>query len=424
MEMTGSQKFKICMLLPLHYEPDMLIYPRLKIFSYLTNFGHSVDWIISSEEENSKMEYMLGDIKVKCIPRHRYFSNHSILADGFNEIFYTLRRIRVISSLFKINKYDLVFVRQGAKRPFDGLIGTYLKWKHRVVFVVDLPVSLDQLGVANKTEKRKLKPIYSLIALISKSLADLVIRKSDLVLPVSHYLKNYLIEHGVPESKVFAIPAGVDPGETSKDNSKTIVDKYGLQNSRIVIYQGTLDKIRQIGILLQAFSIVKKTIGNARLLIVGDGTNKNDLMKLSFELGIQDDVIFTGKVAQSEVAGFIDASNIGVSPIPPLDIFLISSPIKLLEYMALSKPVVANIEIPEHKDVCETSGGGILVEYNSQAFAKGMIDLLENPQKAIEMGKKGREWVVHNRSYEILARQVEAAYFRLLMNSEGGSDSE
>lgn len=67
----------------------------------------------------------------------------------------------------------------------------------------------------------------------------------------------------------------------------------------------------------------------------------------------------------------------------------------MFEYMAMAKPVVANEEIPEHKEVFEESGGGISVPFGA-------------------MGRKGREWVVRNRTYEILARQVEERYLELL----------
>ena len=117
---------------------------------------------------------------------------------------------------------------------------------------------------------------------------------------------------------------------------------------------------------------------------------------------------------QAAVPNFIAASDIGVSPVPPFSFYKLSSPIKMFEYMAMGKPVVANQEIPEHKEILEESGGGVLVSFTSEAFADAIIELLDSPEKAKEMGRWGREWVVKNRSYEILARQVEARYLALV----------
>jgi len=85
-----------------------------------------------------------------------------------------------------------------------------------------------------------------------------------------------------------------------------------------------------------------------------------------------------------------------------------------VEYMAMAKPVVVNEEIPEHKTVVEESGGGILVSFTPEAFADAIIELVDNPERATEMGHRGREWVVQNRNYEIMARQLEQRLLELL----------
>ena len=132
------------------------------------------------------------------------------------------------------------------------------------------------------------------------------------------------------------------------------------------------------------------------------------------ELELENTVIFVGQVPYFEVLEFIAAADVAVPPVPPLDIYKVSSPCKLFEYMGVAKPVVANEEIPEHREVIEKSGGGILVPFTSEGFTDAIAYLLDNPKKAAEMGSRGRKWVVKNRSYEILARQVEERYYQLL----------
>ena len=182
----------------------------------------------------------------------------------------------------------------------------------------------------------------------------------------------------------------------------------------MLIYLGVMGKVRKLEILIKAFAKVKEERQNVKLLMVGDGTGKEDLEKLVAELGVKDDVIFTGRVHQSKVPNFIAAADIGVSPIPPFYFYKVSSPIKMLEYMAMGKPVAANEEIFEQKEVLEQSGGGILVSFTSEALASAIIELLDYPETAREMGRKGCEWVVKNRSYEILAHKLEERYIHLL----------
>ncbi|HEX76785.1 MAG TPA: glycosyltransferase family 4 protein, partial [Dehalococcoidia bacterium] len=400
----------ICMLLPLTYEPNMFMYPRIKIFSELVHFSHEVTWIISSNEETGYQQLFINDTEVHTIPRHRYFPGNSILAEGLNEIFHAIRRMRFTSRLFKSSKYDIVYTRHSAKRPFDGLIAAYIKRRYKVALVSDFPASLDQLRLGVKVENREPKTIYCLIAWVSKLLARRLLRQSDLILSVSMYLKDYLVEQGAPESRIMAVPEGVDVEVFANQDGREVIERYRLGGAKVIIYQGTLDKIRYLSLLLQAFLIVKQVIEDAKLLVVGEGSDKENLAGLAGELGVKQDVIFTGWVPQSEVPNFTAASDVGVSPIPPLSIYKVSSPVKLLEYMAMRKPVVANVEILDHKEVLEQSGGGILVPFTPQAFAEAMIELLDNSEKAAKTGQRGREWVVKNRSYEILAQQVEQRY--------------
>ena len=413
---NSYRKLRICMLLPLTYEPDMLIYPRISIFSNVVHFGHQVTWIISSKEGAGYQQLSIDGIEVYSVPRHRYFPGNFIVAESLNEILHAVARMRFTSRLFKSSKYDVIFTRHSAKRPFDGLIAFYIKWRYKVAFAFEIASPLEQIWLSIKMERRRPRLMYYLIAWVSNFIATRLFHSSDLILPVSKYLKDHLVKQGIPESKILAVPVGVDAGALSRQANREIVDKYQLSSSKVVIYQGTLGKTRQLSVLLEAFLIVKQAVREAKLLIVGEGSDKENLEELAIELGIKDDVIFTGQVLQSEVPDFIAAANIGVSPIPPLAIYKVSSPIKLLEYMAMQKPVVANREIPEHQEVLEQSGGGISVPFTPQAFASAIIKLLDNPEKATEMGRKGREWVANNRSYEILARQVEKEYLELLYN--------
>ncbi len=91
----------------------------------------------------------------------------------------------------------------------------------------------------------------------------------------------------------------------------------------------------------------------------------------------------------------------------------------MFEYMGGGKPVIANEEILDQKEVVEQSGGGILVPFSAEAFADAIIELLTNPERAAEMGQRGRQWVTENRSYEVLARHIEKRFCELLTNIKG-----
>ena len=79
--------------------------------------------------------------------------------------------------------------------------------------------------------------------------------------------------------------------------------------------------------------------------------------------------------------------------------------------MVIGKPVVANEEIPDHKEAIEQSR-----RRKEESFADGIVELLNKPEKMKKMRRKGRQWVVINRSYESMAREMEKKYFEILQS--------
>ena len=81
--------------------------------------------------------------------------------------------------------------------------------------------------------------------------------------------------------------------------------------------------------------------------------------------------------------------------------------------MAAGKAVVAN-DHPEQKEIIEMSGGGRVVPYAEDDFADAIVTLLHNPDLAKEMGIKGREYVLKNRTYSTISDSLETLYSSLL----------
>jgi glycosyltransferase involved in cell wall biosynthesis len=75
--------------------------------------------------------------------------------------------------------------------------------------------------------------------------------------------------------------------------------------------------------------------------------------------------------------------------------------------------VVCN-DHPEQKQIIEASGAGLCVPWGVQAFADAMIWMLENPDHAEKMAKKGPDWVRKNRTYSVIAENVWQVYQRIL----------
>ncbi|PIU68061.1 MAG: glycosyltransferase family 1 protein, partial [Armatimonadetes bacterium CG07_land_8_20_14_0_80_40_9] len=146
---------------------------------------------------------------------------------------------------------------------------------------------------------------------------------------------------------------------------------------------------------------------NIKFLIVGDGPLREELKEQSKDLGIEDEVTFTG--SRQDIPEIMAA----------LDIFVLTS-IKehfgrvVIEAMACGKPVIATNSgaVPE---IVEDKVTGILVPpEDSEKLAEAIIELLEDKEKAKEMGIAGRKRVEELFSIEKHTRQIEEVYLSLL----------
>ena len=408
-----ERKLDLCMLLNVPYKAGTIEFGpanRKGVTTYLANFGHNITWVVPGKSTKNLQQFHSGSICVFAIPYTRFFNSSSSPGKFFNGVLNAPKKIRSILRIFKQGKYNLIYVKGNT---IDGLIAIYIKRKYRVPFIFDSE-PLGMVWEVYKIKSRGPKFLPYLTAKIHDSLTTYTMKKADLITPSSKWFGETLAQQGIPEHKLMPYPNGVDIAAFSNKDGKDIREKYQLSDSQVIIYIGTLDKARNLSILIQAFSKVKKHKKKVKLLMVGEGTDRGNIQLLAHELGIDDGVIFTGQVPGSEVPRYIAAADIGVSPVPPLACYKIGSPIKVFEYMGGGKPVIANEEIFDQKEVLKQSRGGILVPFTLEAFADAMIELLNNPERAAEMGRRGRRWVAENRSYEVLARQVERKYLALL----------
>jgi L-malate glycosyltransferase len=206
---------------------------------------------------------------------------------------------------------------------------------------------------------------------------------------------------GLPRERVMYVPNGVDAGRFSsldRDHAPGFTRRPG----ELVV--GTVAPLRpekNVGRLLRVFARLDPLLA-ARLLVAGDGVEREPLERLAAELGIAERIVFTGRVAPEAVLGTID-------------VFALSSdteqmPNALLEAMAASRPVAA-VDVGDVKSiVCEDNREFIVPRDDGPAFAAAITRLLRDPDKRRALGDKNRERVVREYSQD----RMLATYSTLL----------
>lgn len=239
----------------------------------------------------------------------------------------------------------------------------------------------------------------------------LVMPRADHCFVQSEQMREDLAEYGIPLEKMTPVPMGVAPRllEWARERRAEIVPGR-------VLYLGTLAAVRRLDEILRAFVLVRRRCPQATLLMVGDGDVPQDrqaLEQLVDELGLDDAVRFTGFVPMEAAWSLCASAAVCLSPFYPTKVLASTSPTKLIEYMALGRPVVCN-DHPEQSAIIRESGAGLCVPWSSENFAEAICRLIEHPAEAETMAARGPGWVAAHRSYPVIARKVHARYLNLL----------
>jgi len=195
------------MLLDPDFKPNMRVVPKVGVCSYLINFGHSVTWVIWAKESHQVQSFSFNDVHVYATPEVQYLGGSSLLIKIPDIIPNTLRRMRIILKIFSEGNYNLIFT---GGFVFDGLVGAYIRKRYKIPFVFVLSSPLEQDWEGFKIDPRWPIFLYYLVAKFNKFIATRLLHEADLILPTSKWLKDHLVEQGIPESKVMPCPESAD----------------------------------------------------------------------------------------------------------------------------------------------------------------------------------------------------------------------
>lgn len=204
--------------------------------------------------------------------------------------------------------------------------------------------------------------------------------------------KDVLVKKGVRKEKISVIPNGVDPEMFNPSkNGEKVRQQLRLNRKFTVTYAGALGLANDIPTVLRAAHLLRNN-KKIHFLFVGDGNNRSKLEKLAQELKLPN-VTFAGAFPKSQMAEILAASDICVATLKDIPMFRTTYPNKVFDYMAAGRAVVLAIDGVIRK-VVESASCGIFVQPGNEFELAGAVkQLFRNPQKAREMGLKGRRYV-------------------------------
>lgn len=231
----------------------------------------------------------------------------------------------------------------------------------------------------------------------------------------SEAMADWLAAQGFDRRRMTAVPMGIDEQLFDRRRIEPARDAR-LDGRRVVLYLGRIARSRRSDFLLDVASALRKTLPDVLVVIVGDAPSSDEMAWMRREIdarGLRQHVLLTGWLPQHTALGYAVRAEVGLSPIPRGTLFDVSSPTKLVEYLALGIPCVAN-DIPDQKQVIEASGCGLCVPMEAGVFTAATLQLLNDRRAAEQAALRGPAYVRSHRSYAILGRNVAETYKKIL----------
>jgi glycosyltransferase involved in cell wall biosynthesis len=234
------------------------------------------------------------------------------------------------------------------------------------------------------------------------------------VVTISESMKKALIDRGIPKEKITIVPNAVDiqafiPGRKSKKLTK----KLGVGKMKIIGYISNISLREGHDILIRAIPHILKQHQDVVLLIVGDGPEKENLEKIVRDLGIERNVIFTGKVDHAEIQDYYRLIDLFIVPRRRDYASDLVTPLKPYEAMALEIPLV----VSDRKALIEIIGEDRGFSFRTEDIidlSRVVSDCLTNPEKGEESAVLAKKWLIENRTWARNAKIYQDLYSRVI----------
>ncbi|QGZ41795.1 glycosyltransferase involved in cell wall biosynthesis [Pseudoduganella flava] len=236
-------------------------------------------------------------------------------------------------------------------------------------------------------------------------------KTSDVSIATNESYKKIAIERGgMDPDKVYVVRSG-----PKLDRLRVLppVDSLKKGKRYLVGYVGVMGAQEGIDLLLEAARHLIVDMGrkDVHFGLVGGGTSLDQMKELAVKMGIADYVTFTGRVPDQDLLEMLNTSDVCVNPDVANDMNDKSTMNKIMEYMALGKPIV-QFDLVEGKVSAQEAS--LYANKNDPVdMAKKIAELLDDPERRERMGAYGRHRVVNELEWQYEAPKLLAAYERL-----------
>lgn len=240
---------------------------------------------------------------------------------------------------------------------------------------------------------------------------------ADRVICVSEQLKSHLVKvWKISSEKILVFPNGVDVEKFQPDPrlSMKVRASLGMTESPLILFVGNFYEWHDVGALLDAFHAVLAEHPQARLVLVGDGSTRKQMERRAVDLGVSHAVRFTGLIPHADVPRYMASADVAVVPYPRMDQENWLSPLKLFEYMASGRAIVAS-SVGQVAEIVEHERNGLLIPPgDAKAMADAIKRLIVDDGLRTRLGQQARQDAVQKHSWETYISRLEDVFYSLV----------
>ena len=280
---------------------------------------------------------------------------------------------------------DWVYERFAA---FQSLGGAFRK--HGVLWILETNAPL---FIESKHDRKTI-----ILSSLAKHVEAKAYRDCDILVCISEELKQIIIDNiDVPPDKIYVMPNGVDIDFFDPDQYQANRQFEGFT----IGFVGALIDWQGLDSLLETVSELRLDGLDVNLVFVGNGPSRDLLEEKATLLGLSDHSKFVGHVAREDVPSFIAGFDIGFSGQIPLKVGrMYLSPLKLYEYMAMAKPVIASDFEDSRSVIVDQKTGFLFPGGNKRKLHRAILAAFESRSRLPQMGKLARITIVNNHSWQ------------------------
>jgi PEP-CTERM/exosortase A-associated glycosyltransferase len=241
------------------------------------------------------------------------------------------------------------------------------------------------------------------------------VRRADHTFTICEGLRTDLQARGLRPEQVTVIPNAVDvehfaPGGEA---DAALAAELGLSGKTVLGFIGTFFGYEGLDLLVEALPLLLQQRPDVHLLLVGSGEQEQALKAQVQRLGLQDKVLFTGRVPHSRVQAYYNLIDVLVYPRHPMRLTELVTPLKPLEAMAQGRVLLAS-DVGGHRELIEHDRTGLLFKAgDAQALASAAVKLLEARATWPELRTAGRRFVETERTWAASVARYRPVYDRL-----------